>query len=169
MDIAENGLRAGATLIGITVIEDKENRIKITIQDNGHGIPDKMFQQIMNPYFTARTTGHGGQGLHLFRKSSKRSNGEFSINSKEGKGTRICATFRRDHAGLPPFGDMAGSMTGLMTGNSDVDFVYTHERDGNIFELDTRKIKDELEGAPIDHPEVLRYLGSAIRNAFSEM
>ena len=57
----------------------------------------------------------------------------------------------------------------LIAGNPDVDFVYRHEVNGAEYELDTRRIKNELEGAPIQHPEVLRYLNASIREGLQEI
>ena len=49
------------------------------------------------------------------------------------------ATFRLDHIDLAPLGDIAGSLTSLIMGRPDVDFVYTHELDGKVFRMDTRE------------------------------
>jgi hypothetical protein len=41
--------------------------------------------------------------------------------------------------------------------------------DGKVFELDTRQVKEELDEVPINHPEVIKYLGSTIRDSLSDM
>jgi hypothetical protein len=170
MDIIENGLDGGASLIILSIVEDrKENFLRITITDDGRGIPDKMLKDVTDPFVTSRETRRVGLGLSLFKEASKRCDGEFSIESKEGEGTRVCASFRLDHIDRAPMGDMAGSLTGLIVANADVDFVYTHKVNGNVFELDTRQVKKELDGVPISHPEVIRYLTSAIRDSLEEM
>jgi hypothetical protein len=58
---------------------------------------------------------------------------------------------------------MAGSLTSLIMTHPEVDFVYTHEADGNRFEMDTRQIKKELEDVPIYHTEVITYITGTIR------
>ncbi|MGD2125337.1 MAG: ATP-binding protein [Desulfobacteraceae bacterium] len=170
MDIIENGLAAGASLIQLSVFEDRnENWLRITIKDNGRGIPADKLQEVMSPFYTTRTTRRVGLGLSLFREASKRCDGEFNIRSKEEAGTEVFASFRLDHIDLAPIGDMAGSLTSLIMGNPDVDFVYTHEVDGKVFRLDTREVKGELEDVPINHPEVIRYLASSIRESLTGM
>ena len=63
MDVVENGIAAGATLIDITVAERrKENRLEITIKDNGRGIPAHLLEQVLNPFYTTRTTRRVGLG-----------------------------------------------------------------------------------------------------------
>ena len=170
MDIIENGVTAGASLIRLRIEEDRvQNRLRITIADNGCGMNGEMLKRALDPFFTTRTTRRVGLGLSLLREASKRCEGEFQIQSKEEEGTEVNVSFRLDHIDLAPMGDMAGSLASLIMGNSDVDFVYTHYVDAEVFELDTRQIKAELDGVPIDHPEVIQYLKSTIRDSLSAM
>lgn len=170
MDIIENGVTAGASLIRLTIEEDRaQNWLRITIADNGRGMNGEMLKRALDPFFTTRTTRRVGLGLSLLREASKRCDGDFQIQSKEEEGTEVHVSFRLDHIDLAPMGDMAGSLTSLIMGNSDVDFVYTHDVDGEMFELDTRQIKADLDGVPIDHPEVIQYLKSTIRDSLSAM
>lgn len=170
LDIAENGIGAGASLIDIAVTEDvKENRLIIDIKDNGRGIPADLLDHVLDPFYTTRTTRRVGLGLSLFREASKRCEGDFKISSRQGEGTEVTATFRLDHIDLAPLGNMAGSLTSLIMGNPHVDFVYTHEVDGKVFRLDTREVKKELEGTEITHPQVIQFLGDLIRESLADM
>ena len=74
-----------------------------------------------------------------------------------------------DHIDLAPMGDIAGSLSALIMGNSDVDFVYTHDVDGKVFQLDTRQIRKELDGVPINHPQVIKFISDSIRDTLAEM
>ena len=57
MDVAQNSVRAQASLVYITVTEsDKEDNLTITISDNGCGMTDEQVQQVIDPFFTTRTT-----------------------------------------------------------------------------------------------------------------
>jgi hypothetical protein len=170
MDIVENGISAGGTLIEVTVVETrKENRLRITVKDNGRGIPPHLLEEVSHPFYTTRTTRRVGLGLSLFGEAARRCEGEMEIRSEEGKGTEVCTSFRRDHLDLAPLGDMAGSLSTLIMGNPDVEFVYTHEVDGRVFRLDTREVKKEIEGVPIQHPEVIRALAGTIRESLAEL
>jgi len=169
LDIAENGINAGADLIRLSVREDQENNwLRISISDNGYGIPEEMLKQVLDPFYTTRTTRRVGLGLSLFRETSRRCAGEFDIISGEGKGTQVDASFRLDHIDLPPMGDLAGTITTLIMGNPGVDFVYTHERRGDAFHLDTREIARELDGVEISHPQVIRYIAESIRESLND-
>jgi hypothetical protein len=170
MDIVENSVAAGATQIHISVVEDTtRNLLRISIRDNGRGIPEDRLDQVMDPFYTTRTTRRVGLGLSLFREASRRCDGEFTLRSKEGEGTEVSASFRLGHIDLAPLGDMASSMTSLIMGNPEVEFSYTHERDGRSFQLDTREIKGGLEHVPITHPEVIKTIGESIREWLEEI
>ena len=170
MDIIENGIGAGADLIHLFIEEDhKKNLLSVTIVDNGRGIPEALLEKVADPFFTTRSTRRVGLGLSLLREATRRCEGDFDIESREGKGTRVSATFRMDHIDLAPMGDLEGAVTALMMGNPDVDFDYSHDVDGRPFHLDTRIIKRELEGVPVNHPKVLRYIGETIREGLAEI
>lgn len=166
MDIVENGINAGATLITISIEEDRgKNILVITIGDNGHGMNEAMLAKATDPFFTSRTTRRVGLGLSLLREACQRCAGGFEIKSKEGQGTEVRASFQLDHIDLAPLGDMGSSMASLILGSPHVDFVYSHHIRENRFLLDTRDMKDELDGVPITHPEVIKYISKSIRES----
>ena len=166
MDIIENGIAADATLITLTVEEETAlDRMNITIVDNGRGMSEEMLAKALDPFFTTRTTRRIGLGLSLLREASRRCEGHFDIQSQEGKGTEVRVSFQLGHIDRAPLGDIAGSLTSLIMGSPDVDFVYTHRVDEQEFQLDTREVKEALDGLPIQTPEVMRNLTDMIRDA----
>ncbi|MCP4714544.1 MAG: ATP-binding protein [Deltaproteobacteria bacterium] len=170
MDIVENGLAAGASIIHLAISEESNvNRLRITIRDNGSGIPAENLARAADPFFTTRTTRRVGLGLSLFRESARRCEGDLTIASREGHGTEVQATFRCDHIDVPPLGDMAGTLSSLLMGNADVDFCYIHELDGRSFEFDTREVKKELEGLSLTTPAVLQHIIGMIRQGLAEL
>jgi len=65
-----------------------ENRVSITVSDNGNGIPQKIADKIFQPFFTTKPTGEGtGLGLSLSYDIIKAHGGEIKVESKEGEGT----------------------------------------------------------------------------------
>jgi two-component system, NtrC family, sensor kinase len=62
------------------------NLIRISIKDNGSGIPPKILQKIYQPFFTTKPTGEGtGLGLSLGYDIVKAHRGEMRVNSVEGE------------------------------------------------------------------------------------
>lgn len=166
LDIAENALDAGATLIGISISEEKKkDLLTIALEDNGCGIEEKNLEKVLDPFYTTRRTRRVGLGLSLFRETSRRCGGDLNIRSDVGKGTRVEATFRPDHIDLPPMGDMGGCIGIMIMGHPEVDIVYVHQREGAKFDFDTREIKTGLQGVAINHPGVLKYLMGVIRES----
>jgi anti-sigma regulatory factor (Ser/Thr protein kinase) len=170
LDIAENGINAGASLVEIKIKESKkDNLLTITIRDNGKGMAPEMVERALDPFYTTRTTRRVGLGLSLFREAARRCEGTFEISSRLGVGTEVKATFRRDHIDLAPMGDMAGTLVSLIVGNPGVDFVYEHHSDQGEFRLDTKEVKTELDGGDITHPAVLDFLGRYINEGIKEL
>jgi anti-sigma regulatory factor (Ser/Thr protein kinase) len=170
IDIAENGVAADADLIKIKISELRnKNLLEVTVSDNGKGIAPEIVNKVTDPFFTTRSTRRVGLGLSLFKEAAKRCGGEFNITSREGKGTEISASFVLDHIDLAPTGDLAGSITCLIMGNPGVDFIFTYEYNQRSFTLDTRDLKRELDGVPINRPEVLRYIEDMIKESMHEL
>ena len=66
------------------------DRILITVKDNGMGIPSKVLDKIFQPFFTTKPTGQGtGLGLSLSYDIVKSHGGELKVNTKEGEGTEF--------------------------------------------------------------------------------
>jgi len=64
LDIAENSISAGATRIVISVHEDLvADELWLAVTDNGKGMSPEMVANVLDPFFTTRTTGMGFQ-LH---------------------------------------------------------------------------------------------------------
>lgn len=64
--------------------------IKISVRDNGRGIPEELKQRIFEPFFTTKPTGQGtGLGLSLSYEIIVSHGGVFEVNSKKGEGTEF--------------------------------------------------------------------------------
>jgi signal transduction histidine kinase len=72
----------------VTVSTKKtNNKIEITVTDNGNGIPQKIADKIFQPFFTTKPTGQGtGLGLSLSYDIVKAHKGELSVISEVGEG-----------------------------------------------------------------------------------
>jgi signal transduction histidine kinase len=70
--------------------EKCDNKICITVKDNGKGIPQKILDKIFQPFFTTKPTGQGtGLGLSLSYDIIKAHGGEIKVESKESEGTEF--------------------------------------------------------------------------------
>ena len=170
LDIAENSVRAGAKLIEININEDTANdSLSIAIIDDGQGMKPEDIKKALDPFYTTKTVRRVGLGLPLLADATQRSGGHFNLESQEGKGTTVQASFGLSHVDRQPLGDIIGTLIILVAGNSDVDFVYKHRRDDREFELDTRIIRKEISDIPINHPEILKYIRGVLEEGFGEI
>jgi hypothetical protein len=62
--------------------------IKITVEDQGIGIPEENLVKIFDPYFTTKSTG-SGLGLASVYSIIKKHNGTITVKSTVGVGTRF--------------------------------------------------------------------------------
>jgi len=170
LDIAENGITAGADCIHIMIEESRaDNRLKIVIRDNGRGMPPEKLARLTDPFVTTRTTRRVGMGLSLLAAAAQRCNGELTVTTKPKEGTEVVATFQYNHIDRAPLGDIAATMAALIMGNPDIDFVYTHRIDGNEFDLDTREIRKEMPDLALTDPGVIRHLADATRRSLRQL
>ncbi len=159
MDVAQNSVRAQASLVFITVSEsDRDDSLSITISDDGCGMTDEQVKQVVDPFFTTRTTRKVGLGVPLFKLSAEQTGGSFSITSKVGEGTTTKASYVKSHIDMTPLGDINSTVEILIRCNPDIDFVFTHSTDINSFTLDTRELREVLGDVSLDTPDVLEWI-----------
>lgn len=143
-------------MIEITVEEDPEaDRLTVTIRDNGRGMDGEFLAKVLDPFTTTRTTRKVGLGLSLFQQSAREAEGDLTVDSIPGAGTTVQAFMSYSHIDRKPMGDMAATVTTLIEGNPDIDFVYCHRKNRREYRLDTREIRSELEEIPLNNPQVV--------------
>ncbi|MCD9617089.1 sensor histidine kinase [Chryseobacterium gleum] len=72
-------------------VEQHQRRVMISVQDNGIGIPESMYERIFEPNFTSKNSGMG-LGLSMVRKMIEDYKGEISVKSEVGKGSTFIIT-----------------------------------------------------------------------------
>ncbi len=159
LDIAQNSVRAEASLITIELIEDtKTNTLEISVSDNGKGMTPEQLESVRDPFFTTRTTRKVGMGIPLFRMAAEMTGGSFDIESTPGVGTKTTARFCTDHLDFTPIGDMCSTVIMLVTMNLHIDFVYVRQTDDRCFTMDTRQLKEILGDVPLNEPSITAWL-----------
>ena len=77
---------------GKIIIKTREenNKVIISVSDNGKGITKEHLAKIFDPFFTTKPVGQGtGLGLSLSYNIIQKHNGEMSVESEVGKGTEF--------------------------------------------------------------------------------
>ena len=158
LDVVENAIRAHAQRISIMITEDiQHDQLAIEIKDNGTGMSEKLRKKALDPFTTTKTTSRIGLGLPLFEQAARMSGGEFSLSSETNRGTIVRATFKHSHVDRKPMGNIAQTILTPKPA-TPLSFIYTHTKQGVTYALDTNEWKKELDGIPLNHPEVLRLI-----------
>ena len=170
LDIAENSIAAGATLVRIRLgYRGEEDRLTLDIEDNGRGMTADFVKKALDPFVTSRTTRNVGLGLSLLAQSARETGGDITITSAQGEGTTVSALFRAGHIDMKPLGDIAETLLVLIAANPGIYFTFDYDYDKGTspFSFDTREIRVELEEVPINSPAVLSALRKHLGTAFS--
>jgi histidine kinase len=74
--------------------EQNQEKVDLIIEDNGIGISQDLLKNIWSPFFTTKKRSDGtGIGLSISNKILKEHNGEITIDSKQGVGTKFTIYF----------------------------------------------------------------------------
>jgi signal transduction histidine kinase len=159
IDIVANSVTAKATYISIDIEKDTvQNLLTLDIKDNGIGMDKETEKKVLDPFYTTKTGKKVGLGVPLLKGTAETTGGIFRLSSILGKGTEIFTSFSLNDPDLPPLGNIRDTMLVLIVGNPDTDFHFHIRNDSKEFVLDTKEMKQLLEGVPINHPEVITFL-----------
>ena len=170
LDIVQNSITAGASLIEIIVDENKtDDFLDITITDNGCGMDEEKVKKVLDPFYTTRSTRRVGLGIPMYREAALSTGGDFKIESVLGVGTKVFARFGYSHIDRQPLGDMGGAVVVLITCNPQLDFIYTHKYEDKIFVVDTKEIKKILDGVSVSDIQVSAWLKEYVNEGISNL
>lgn len=170
LDIVQNSIRAKADEISVEVFESASTDIyRIIITDNGKGIPTGILKIVTDPFVTTRTKRRMGMGLALLKYHAEITGGKLEINSEEGKGTEVKATFSYKHIDRQPLGDIVGVLLILMASNEELNLVYLHNTEKGEYRFSSGETKKYLEIDTFCDRDLLYEIGSMIRENLKEL
>ena len=99
-----NLIRYGIDAIGerpgqVTIaVQDDQDRLAVTVADDGPGIPPQEVDRVFDPFFTTKGGGRGmGLGLSVSQRIAKDFGGSMQAESRLGQGSRFTFTLRHWH------------------------------------------------------------------------
>ncbi len=170
LDIAENSVRANATLVEISLSET-ECTLTIVIRDNGCGMTEETVKRLTDPFFTTRTTRSIGLGIPLYKLAAEQTGGSLSIESATDDirhGTVVTALFYTNHLDCAPLGDIVSTLLTLIQGSEHIDFSFSHSTPQGLVELDTRKLREILGDIPLSTPDVLLWIRENLTDQYNQ-
>lgn len=71
-----------------TFLQKEDQKVVVSITDNGPGIPEKVLPKIFDPFYTTKEVGTGtGLGLSISKGIVEEHEGEIRVDTEQGKGT----------------------------------------------------------------------------------
>ena len=159
----------------VILIEETESTLTLTIDDDGCGMTPEILEEVTNPFYTTRTTRSVGLGIPLLILSAEQTGGYVKITSKTADGqdsyhgTKVVAHYNKNHIDFTPLGDVISTIKTLIQGHPDTDFLFVHKLKNHEICLDTRSIKEVLEGIPIDSYEIIKWIGENLLEQYNEI
>lgn len=170
LDIVQNSISAGATLVTLTVDESPaEDLLTIAVGDNGRGMTPEQVSRLADPFFTSRTTRRVGMGIPLLMDSARQSGGDVRIESEPGKGTEVTAVFGYSNIDRPPLGDVANALMLLVSSNPALDFLFTYRYNGDEYLFDTVDVREILGDDALKDLTIIRNLEEMIKDNMREI
>lgn len=174
LDISKNSVKAGASLIEI-LLDETDTTLTLTVRDNGCGMKKEMTDKVCDPFTTTRTTRAVGMGIPLLKLAAEMTEGSFTISSKheseypDAHGTEVVAVFNKNHIDFTPLGDVTASVVTLIQGSPDTDFLFKHTLPQGSVVLDTREIREALDGVALDTFEVILWIEQYLKEQYEAL
>ena len=172
LDIAENSVKAGATLTQLLLTQERDV-LTFQVVDDGCGMTEEVLRGVVDPFYTTRTTRKVGMGLPLLRMAAEMTGGTMEVESRhrdthpDNHGTVVTAVFHTDHIDCPPIGDMTATITTLIQGHPDTDFYFRHADGETAVELDTRALREVLGEVSLAEYEVLQWITGYLTDQYN--
>lgn len=174
LDIAKNSVKAKAENILIK-LDETDEILTLTIKDDGCGMSEETVRNVMNPFYTTRTTRNVGLGIPLLKLAAEQTGGGLEItsvsetDSPENHGTTVTAVFFKNHLDFTPLGDVVSTVTVLIQGSPDIDWQFVHSLNGGSVELNTKELREILGDVPLDNYEVIKWIEDFLKEAYESV
>lgn len=167
LDIVQNSIKAGAALVTVAFDVDQDGILTFSVRDDGCGMSPAFLERVTDPFTTTRTTRKVGLGIPMLKQSAETCGGTFGIESEEGKGTFIHASFDLKNIDCIPMGDICDSLLTLVVLNPErPEFLYHAASPEQEALFDTREIRQALSGVPLNEPSVTAWMKESIEEEF---
>lgn len=170
LDIVQNSISAEADNILIIIDENMiDDKLFITISDDGNGMDEQYVQQVINPFITSRKTRRVGMGLPLLKQAAIECMGDLKIESSLHVGTKVEVWFQHSHINRVPIGNMVETIITLLINGSHFNLQYTHKINEHQMTFDTREIRQILGDVPLNHPDVIEWVKESLQGEIMEL
>ncbi|MBQ7304663.1 MAG: sensor histidine kinase [Clostridia bacterium] len=168
LDLAQNSIKAGASLVTIRMTVDENGWLTFEMIDDGCGMTPELLVRVTSPFATTRTTRKVGLGIPMMMENAQRAGGDLTIESQVGKGTTLTVTYDTRNIDSLPMGDLAGTILSLILVNPDrPDFLFEGKSPTGEGSFDTREVRAVLAGVPLNEPAVTAWMKEALEETIN--
>lgn len=123
LELLENSIRAGAAQVEVTLLMDDEtNELRLTVDDDGAGLPVSP-EQVLDPFYTTKADKKTGLGLSLLKADAQAAAGDLLIGpSPSLGGARVDTHMQLRHIDRVPLGDVGSTVSVTAFTNPGVQF-----------------------------------------------
>jgi hypothetical protein len=114
LDLIENAIRAGATVIAVAVEEEPDRDMMcVVVEDNGPGltVPAEI---AADPFFTTKEGKSMGLGLSLLKFRTEQAGGSFRMERSCLGGVAVRAVMPLSNVDRSPLGDLAATLASVV-------------------------------------------------------
>ncbi|HUT13374.1 MAG TPA: ATP-binding protein [Thermoguttaceae bacterium] len=169
LDIIENAVRAGASAIIVTFIEDcRRDTLQIIVEDDGPGLKVPS-ETALDPFFTTKNGKRTGLGLSLLQSTAEQANGQVVLRQSALGGLAVEATVQLSHIDRIPLGDITATVSSVVCTNPELDLLCRFVVDG---EERLVRVPDVARELPIDKRNglaVARQVAERIRTSIETL
>lgn len=121
LDLVENAIRAGATVIAVSVEEQPDaDQLTLLVEDDGPGLPVSA-QVAADPFYTTKEGKKTGLGLSLLKFRAEQAGGSFILGKAALGGLAVRAAMPLSSVDRSPLGDLAATLASVVCTNPDVE------------------------------------------------
>lgn len=169
LDLMENSLRAGASRIVLTLVEDsRRDCLIIMVEDDGGGMSVSP-ESAADPFFTTKSGKRTGLGLSLLKAAAERAGGKLEITRSSMGGVAVRADMQLSHVDRSPLGDLAASLSSIVCTNPTVDITCRLTMDERERIIRVCEVAGELPAGQQQGIPVARRVSEKIKDALSAL
>jgi hypothetical protein len=163
LDIIENSVRAGASLVAVSLCEEPtDNRLEVVVDDDGPGLSVSP-EVALNPFYTTKSGKKTGLGLSLFRDTARQAGGDLVLSRSPLGGLRVTAVLELNHIDRIPLGDLAATLSTVACTNPELDLACHFRVSDRAFDVRVSEMKRRLPQSERDDLSVARHISEQVR------
>jgi len=116
-DIFHNAVESGADSIRVEVREN-DSVMTYMVEDNGKGMNEEIRRRVTDPFYTdglKHRKRKVGLGIPFLMQAVEAVSGSFSLESEEGRGTKVSYSFPLEHIDSPPKGNLVSTFLSMIS------------------------------------------------------